>query len=62
MAPVNMEKEGYIRGTGSGYGPFHQDYILWVNNIDPNADWVRLEYDWLGRSFSIPVGLKEGRA
>jgi len=62
MAPINMEEEGYIRGTGSGYGPFHQDYILWVNNIDPNADWVRLEYDWLGRSFSIPVGLKEGRA
>jgi len=60
MTPVNMDKEGYIHGTGSGYGPFHQDYILWVNNIDPTAEWLRLEYDWLGRSFSIPIGLKEG--
>ena len=42
-----------------GHGPFRQDYILWVEEVPPEAEWLRLEYDWLGRSWSMTVELKE---
>ena len=49
-----------VAGNDNGRGPFHRDYDLYVLNVDPAAQWVRLEYDWLGRNFSMTVELKEG--
>ena len=55
----NTEEWKYVSGSPDGRSPFHRDYVLWVNGIDPAAEWVRLDYDWLGRSFSMTVDLKE---
>lgn len=32
---------------------FWERYVLRVAGVDPEADWVRLEYSWLGREFSM---------
>ena len=53
------ENWNYLHGIPDGHGPFRQDYILWVEEVPPEAEWVRLEYDWLGRSWSMTVELKE---
>ena len=39
------------------WGPFHQLYRLRVYGIDPAAQWVRLDYRWMGRGFSLTVDL-----
>lgn len=52
----------YVNGHASAYGPFHTDYAVWVCGVDPAAEWVRLEYDWLGRAFSMTVAIKEAGA
>lgn len=38
---------------------FYSDYELTIPLKDPAAEWVRLDYDRLGRSFSFTVELKE---
>lgn len=53
--------------SGSGSPParsvlprlFTERYILRVGGVDRQTEWVRLEYDWMGRSFSMTVDLKE---
>ena len=50
--PIN-----YVNYGASGYGPFYRDYILWVYDVDPEARWVHLEYDWMGRQFAFIVDL-----
>ena len=46
-----------------GWGPFHQSYRVQVRGIAPEAEWIRLEYRLLGRSFSLNVDLtKEAEA
>ena len=49
--------QGDIHVLRDGWGPFHQTYLLRVTGIDPAARWVRLDYDWLGRGFSLTVDL-----
>lgn len=58
----NVKEWMYVSGSPDGRGPFHRDYVVWVHGIDPSAEWVRLEYDWLGRSFSMTVDVKEAGA
>lgn len=43
-------------------GLFHTDYAFMIPLKDPDAEWVRLDYDWMGRRFSFTVDLKEGDA
>jgi len=46
-----------------GWGPFYQNYRVQVRGIAPEAEWIRLEYQLLGRSFSLNVDLtKEAEA
>ena len=46
-----------------GWGPFYQNYRVQVRGIAPEAEWIRLEYRLLGRSFSLNVDLtKEAEA
>ena len=52
-------ERGYISVQRDGWGPFHQTYLLRINGIDPQADWIWLNYDWLGRRFSLTVDLTE---
>jgi len=58
---INFDETGYIQGSPNGYGPFYKNYILIVHNLDPSAQWIRLEYDFLGRTFSIGINLREGK-
>ncbi len=53
------ENWNYLHGISDGHGPFRQDYILWVEELPPEAEWVRLEYNWMGHEFSMTVELKE---
>ena len=46
----------------AGHGPFYQDYRLQVSRILPGTEWIRLEYDWMGRSFSLTIQLEEAEA
>lgn len=46
-----------------GWGPFYQSYRVQVWGIVPEAEWIRLEYRLLGRSFSLNIDLtKEAEA
>ena len=52
----------FFDGTGwTGGGPFHDGIQLRVQNVDPAAEWVRLDY-WFGaeRLFSMTLELDEG--
>ena len=52
----------FFDGTGwTGGGPFHDGIQLRVQNVDPAAEWVRLDY-WFGaeRLFSMTLELNEG--
>ena len=55
----NGEEWMYVNGHADARGPLHTDYAIWVYGVDPAAEWVRLEYDWMGRSFSMTVDMKE---
>ena len=57
-----VEKWNCLFGISDGHGPFRQDYILWVDGLPPEAEWVRLEYNWMGHEFSMTVELKEAGA
>ena len=57
-------EEGWLLNTmsdyGFGYGPFHWGSELVIGDLDPGAEWVRLDYG-LGESiFSFTIKLKEG--
>lgn len=39
--------------------PFEKRYILSVYGVDPDLEELRLEYDWLGRSFSMTIRREE---
>ena len=52
----------FFDGTGwTGGGPFHDGIQLRVQNVDPAAEWVRLDY-WFGAEllFSMTLELDEG--
>lgn len=49
----------WVRGSTLGRAPFHRDYWLSVAGVDPGAEWIRLEYSWLGNAFSMTLDLKE---
>lgn len=40
-------------------GLFRTDCELMIPLKDPDAEWLRLNYDWMGRRFSFTVHLKE---
>lgn len=52
-------RQGYAAVQQDGWGPFHQTYLLRVSGIDPEVQWIELNYDCLGRSFSLRVDLTE---
>ena len=52
----------YVSVHRDGWGPFHQTYRLQVTGIDPAAQWVCLDYDWMGRAFSLTIQLEEAEA
>lgn len=49
----------YVSSESGGCGPFYQDYIFWVQEVNLEAKWLRLEYDWLGRKFEFTINLTE---
>ena len=49
----------WVRGTLLDRTPFHRDCWLSVWGVDPEAEWLRLEYEWLGSGFSMTIDLKE---
>lgn len=55
-------RRGYVSVYRDGWGPFHQTYLLRVSRIDPAARWVRLDYNWMGRAFSLTIQMEEAEA
>lgn len=55
-------RRGYVSVHRDGWGPFHQTYLLRVSGIDPAARWVRLDYNWMGRAFSLTIQMEEAEA
>ena len=51
--------QGYISVRRDGWGPFHQTYLLRISGIALEAQWIELNYDCLGRSFSLRIDLTE---
>jgi len=55
-------KDGSLmNGLGmGGYGPFHSGYEVYIRNLDPEAQWIYLDYGPAEPLFSFAVELKEG--
>ena len=61
-SPEDPETGGLLNGMSQmGFGPFHSGYELYLEDWDPAAEWVRLDY-WFGaeRLFSMTLELDEG--
>lgn len=43
-----------------GYGPFHRGYELYIRNLDPEAQWIRVDYGPEETLFSFVLELEEG--
>ena len=43
-----------------GYGPFHSGYEVYIRNLDPEAQWIYLDYGPTQPLVSFTVELKEG--
>lgn len=39
---------------------FSSQFEVWVNNLAPEAEWIELQYDFLGRSFRLRIPTVEG--
>ena len=51
----------YANGlNGAGYGPFHSGYELFLRDVSPEAEWVRLDYGPGETLISFTVKLREG--
>ena len=56
-----------VRGAGGAQGDsllglphlFASQVQVQLPQVDPEAEWIRLEYDWQGRTFSMAVAWKE---
>lgn len=46
--------------TMGGFGPFHSGYEVYIRDLDPDAQWIRLDYGPTQPLFSFTVELKEG--
>lgn len=55
-------KDGSLmNGLGmEGFGPFHSGYEVYIRNLDPEAQWIYLDYGPTEPLFSFAVELKEG--
>ena len=72
VAPPETESEGTLEDpeTGGllngmsqmGFGPFHSGYELYLEDWDPAAEWVRLDYGPGSPIFTFTVDLEEERA
>ena len=51
--PIN-----FVLPQGGEKWPFRQDYIFWIQEVNPAARWLRLEYDWMGRQFDFVIDLE----
>jgi len=62
-APEDPETGGQLNGMDPvGYGPFHSGYELYLQEWDPEAEWVRLDYGPGEPVFTFTVDLEEGTA
>ncbi|MGI5962247.1 MAG: permease prefix domain 1-containing protein [Lawsonibacter sp.] len=61
-SPEDPESGGLLNGlsNAAGYGPFHRGYELYLGDLAPDAEWVRLDYGPGKIRFSFTVELKGG--
>ena len=61
-SPEDPESGGVLNSLyfNVGYGPFHMGYELVLGDLDPEAEWVRLDYGPVETIFSFVVELEEG--
>ena len=62
-SPEDPETGGLLNGMSQmGFGPFHSGYELYLEDWDPEAEWVRLDYGPGSPIFTFTVDLEEERA
>ena len=62
-SPEDPETGGLLNGMSQlGFGPFHSGYELYLEDWDPAAEWVRLDYGPGSPIFTFTVDLEEERA
>src|SRR5699024_1653458 len=61
--PLEETAQEWTSSPGcKSFGPFHNGYELRLGDLDPAADWIRLDYGPGETLFSFTVELKEGAA
>ena len=61
--PLEETAQEWTSSLGcKSFGPFHNGYELRLGDLDPAADWIRLDYGPGETLFSFTVELKEGAA
>ncbi|MGI6627929.1 MAG: hypothetical protein ACOX4K_06245 [Bacillota bacterium] len=63
-AYTNCQERGEraIVGNLAGRGIFFYRFEMWVEGLDPSAEWIELQYDRSGRCFSLLIPLAGGEA
>lgn len=62
-SPEDPETGGLLNGMSQmGFGPFHSGYELYLEDWDPESEWVRLDYGPGSPIFTFTVDLEEERA
>ena len=62
-SPEDPGTGGLLNGMSQmGFGPFHSGYELYLEDWDPEAEWVRLDYGPGSPIFTFTVDLEEERA
>lgn len=56
---IDIYSQRRVDGERGGNTPVYQEYVYWVWQVDMEAKELTLNYNWMGRSFSIPVNLEE---
>ena len=34
---------------------FSSQFEMWIDGLSPNAEWIELQYDYLGRAFKLKI-------
>lgn len=55
---LNLDHEGYVVVNGNGSAGLEQSFDVQIIDITPGAEWIRLEYDYMGTQWSLTIPLE----
>ena len=53
-------QEPSVVGNLTVEGLFSSQFEMWIHELSPDAEWIELQYDYLGRSFRLRIPTVEG--